>query len=118
MKEVEEINRIQAALYRNSEAFSEEAEVMIDKLLKRIDGVQQAAESKYVMLHAPRSAVDDISRMLPGAELPTVLPLDGEHDRVAIHAVCREGVFWDHIEELRDAGASAVLVLPIEKMLM
>jgi ATP phosphoribosyltransferase len=118
LKEVEVIDRIQAALYRNSEVFSDEAEVMIERLLKRIDGVQQAAESKYVMLHAPRHAVDEISQLLPGAESPTVLPLEGQGDRVAIHAVCREGVFWDHIEELRDAGASAVLLLPIEKMLM
>lgn len=118
LKEVERINQIQAALYRNTETFSEEAEKLVDKLLKRIDGVQQAAESKYVMLHAPRTAVDEISDLLPGAESPTVLPLEGSGDRVAIHAVCREGVFWDHIEELRDAGASAVLVLPIEKMLI
>ncbi len=118
LKEVQTIDPIEAALYRNSEAFSEEAELMICKLLKRIDGVQQAAESKYVMLHAPRGAVDEISQLLPGAESPTVLPLEGQGDRVAIHAVCREGVFWDHIEELREAGASAVLVMPIEKMLM
>jgi len=118
LKEVEKIDDIQSALYRNNLDFSDEAENLIGRLLKRIDGVQQAAESKYVMLHAPRESVDEISALLPGAESPTILPLEGHDDRVAIHAVCREGVFWDHIEELRDAGASAVLVLPIEKMLM
>ena len=46
-----------------------------------------------------------------------MLPLEGQDDRVAVHAVCREGVFWDHIEDLREAGATAVLVMPIEKML-
>ncbi|MGI9515550.1 MAG: ATP phosphoribosyltransferase [Pirellulaceae bacterium] len=117
LREVETINEIQAALYRNADTFSDDAEALVDKLLKRIDGVQQAAESKYVMLHAPRSAVHTISELLPGAESPTVLPLEGDDDKVAVHAVCREAVFWDHIEELRDAGASAVLVLPIEKML-
>ena len=38
-------------------------------------------------------------------------------ERVAIHAVCGEGVFWEHLEALKAAGASAILVLPVEKML-
>jgi ATP phosphoribosyltransferase len=117
LREVETILNVQAALFRNHAPFSDECEVLVDKLLNRIDGVQQAAESKYVMLHAPRHAVDRIRALLPGAESPTVLPLEGQEDKVAMHAVCREAVFWDHIEELRAAGASAVLVLPIEKML-
>jgi len=44
--------------------------------------------------------------------------LEGDPDRVAMHAVCREAVFWEHLEALRDAGASAILVLPVEKMLV
>jgi ATP phosphoribosyltransferase len=36
---------------------------------------------------------------------------------VAVHAVCRENVFWETLESLKAAGASAVLVLPVEKML-
>lgn len=117
LHEVETIMEIRAALYRNTRDFAADGEQLVEKLLRRIDGVQQAAESKYVMLHAPRSAIARITALLPGAESPTILPLDGGDDRVAIHAVCREGVFWDHIEELRAAGASAVLVLPVEKML-
>jgi ATP phosphoribosyltransferase len=34
-----------------------------------------------------------------------------------VHAVCRENVFWETLEDLKAAGASAVLVLPVEKML-
>ncbi len=115
--EVETIMEVRAALYRNTRDFPADGEQLVDKLLRRIDGVQQAAESKYVMLHAPRAAIAKITALLPGAESPTILPLEGHGDRVAMHAVCREGVFWDHIEELRAAGASAVLVLPVEKML-
>ena len=45
------------------------------------------------------------------------MELEGTPDRVAVHAVCREGVFWEHLEALKGAGASAILVLPVEKML-
>ena len=57
------------------------------------------------------------SALLPGSESPTVIPLDGTGDKVAVHAVCRETVFWETLESLKAAGASAVLVLPVEKML-
>ena len=83
----------------------------------RIDGVEQVKGSKYIMLHAPRSALPAIAKLLPGSEAPTVIPLEGLGDRVAVHAVCRENVFWETLEQLKGAGASSVLVLPVEKML-
>lgn len=88
---------------------------LIDRIMQRIDGVLQVRESKYIMLHAPRAALDEITRLLPGAESPTVIPLGG--DKVAVHAVCREYVFWETLENLKQAGASSLLVLPVEKML-
>ena len=89
----------------------------VNRILKRLDGVLQVRESKYIMLHAPRSALAEIAALLPGAEVPTVIPLDGQGDRVAVHAVCRENVFWETLENLKKAGASSLLVLPVEKML-
>jgi ATP phosphoribosyltransferase len=96
---------------------SEFKEGWISRLLLRIDGVQQVKESKYIMLHAPRSALPRIRELLPGSESPTIIPLEGSPDKVAIHAVCRENVFWETLESLKAAGASALLVLPVEKML-
>jgi ATP phosphoribosyltransferase len=98
-----------------------QAQIVLDsqtrRLLMRIDGVEQVKGSKYIMLHAPRSALPAIARLLPGSEAPTVIPLEGRGDRVAVHAVCRENVFWETLEELKSAGATSVLVLPVEKML-
>ena len=70
------------------------------------------------MLHAPRSALAEIVALLPGAESPTIIPLDGDSDKVAVHAVCRESDFWETLENLKSAGASSLLVLPVEKMLL
>ncbi|WP_376695579.1 ATP phosphoribosyltransferase [Wenzhouxiangella sp. EGI_FJ10305] len=117
LKAIEPVMTSQAALYRCPQRIDDEGETLLAKLLTRIQGVQQAAETKYVMLHAPRSRLAEISSILPGAESPTILPLEGQDDRVAVHAVCTEQVFWEHLEELKAAGASAVLVLPVEKML-
>jgi ATP phosphoribosyltransferase len=92
-------------------------EEWIQRLLLRIDGVEQVKESKYIMLHAPRAALPRIRELLPGSESPTIIPLEGSSDKVAVHAVCRENVFWETLESLKAAGASAMLVLPVEKML-
>lgn len=107
----------EAVLIRCARAFSGGAQAVLDALMKRIDGVLASRDAKYVMMNAPRSAVDAISRVLPGAESPTVLELAGSPDKVAIHAVCRESVFWETLERLKALGASAILVLPIEKMM-
>jgi ATP phosphoribosyltransferase len=117
LRELEVLFESSAALYLASTNLPADKQALLDRLLARVDGVIQAAESKYVMLHAPRSALDEIASILPGAEHPTLMELEGTPDRVAVHAVCREGVFWEHLEALKAAGATAILVLPVEKML-
>jgi ATP phosphoribosyltransferase len=104
-------------LIRTPMKLSSFKEEWISRLLLRIDGVEQVKESKYIMLHAPRSALPRIRELLPGSESPTIIPLEGSIDKVAVHAVCRENVFWETLESLKAAGASSLLVLPVEKML-
>jgi ATP phosphoribosyltransferase len=117
LREVETVLESHAVLIRTPVALPEEKSEWVERLLMRIEGVQQVRESKYIMLHAPRSALSQIRQLLPGSEAPTILPLEGSPDRVAVHAVCRENVFWETLESLKKAGASAILVLPVEKML-
>ncbi|MCA3699181.1 ATP phosphoribosyltransferase [Brevundimonas sp.] len=90
---------------------------LLDSIIERMAGVVSSQGAKYVMLNAPRSALDEITAILPGAGAPTVMPLMGRDDAVAVHAVCQEAVFWETLEKLKAAGASAILVLPIEKMM-
>ena len=87
------------------------------RLARRIDGVLKAAKSKYIMMNAPADKVEAIRDILPGMEAPSVLPLLGQTDRVAIHAVATEDVFWDTMNRLKDAGAASILVVPIEKII-
>lgn len=117
LREVETVLESEAVVIQTREPLPELKQEWVDRILQRLDGVLQVRESKYIMLHAPRAALDEIARLLPGAEYPTVIPLDGTGDRVAVHAVCREHVFWETLENLKSAGASSLLVLPVEKML-
>jgi ATP phosphoribosyltransferase len=117
LREVETILHSHAVLIRTPLALPPIKDEWVERLMLRIEGVEQVRESKYIMLHAPRSALPAIRKLLPGSESPTIIPLEGSPDRVAVHAVCRENVFWETLESLKKAGASALLVLPVEKML-
>lgn len=117
LREVETVMESHAVLIRTPLPLAPLKDEWVERMLMRIDGVQQVRESKYIMLHAPRAALAEIRKLLPGSEFPTIIPLEGSADKVAVHAVCRENVFWETLESLKKAGASAVLVLPVEKML-
>jgi ATP phosphoribosyltransferase len=118
LRAVETVFDSEAVLIRSKKPMGESKREQGERLLSRIDGVLATKESKYIMLNAPGEALREITRILPGAEAPTVLPLHGRPGMFAVHAVCQESVFWETLQKLKGAGASAILVLPIEKMMM
>jgi ATP phosphoribosyltransferase len=117
IREGETILESECMLIRTPIEIPDEKKGWIERLLQRIEGVMQVRESKYIMMHAPKSALAELRTLLPGAEAPTVLPLEGHDELVAIHVVCRENVFWETLENLKAVGASSILVVPVEKML-
>ncbi len=117
LEEVETILKSECVLVKSGKVQSKSQNETLDRLLKRLDGVLSADNSKYVMMNAPLDAVDKIREVLPGLEEPTVIPLASKDGKVAVHMVASEPVFWETIERLKAAGASSILVVPIEKMI-
>lgn len=115
---VETVLESEAVLIRTRKPVAEAKAEQGQRLLSRIDGVLATKESKYIMLNAPGEALEEITTILPGADAPTILPLHGRPGHFAVHAVCQESVFWETLQRLKAVGASAILVLPIEKMMM
>lgn len=118
LRVVETVLDSEAVLIRGKQTFGNAKEAVADTLLRRIEGVLATKESKYIMLNAAEESLEQISAILPGAEAPTIIPLHGRPGHFAVHAVCKESVFWETLQQLKAAGASAVLVMPIEKMMM
>ena len=106
----------QAVIIKNN-AMPTELQALSEKLLARITAVLRAQNSRYIMLNSPVDALEGIKSILPGSQSPTVMPLQGRDDMVAVHAVCEEEVFWTTMEDLKSRGATSILVVPIEKML-
>lgn len=116
LREITTLLRSEALLVARNDLGPPAAELLA-RIERRIVGVLQARDSKYIMLHCDEAALPQIVAAIPGAESPTVLPLPQMPGKVAVHAVCNESVFWETAEQLKLFGASAILVLPIEKML-
>ena len=116
LKEVEVIFKSEAVMLANKNLSAEKKEIL-DQLIFRIDSVQTAKNNKYILLNAPNDALDNIISILPGMKSPTVLPLATE-GWSSVHSVIQEDDFWEIIEELRNAGAQGILVVPIEKMIL
>jgi ATP phosphoribosyltransferase len=118
LRAVETVLDSEAVLVRTAKDVGERKAELGARLLSRIDGVLATRDSKYIMMNASEESLERISAILPGAEAPTIVPLHGRPGHFAVHAVCQESVFWETLQKLKDAGASAILVVPIEKMML
>jgi ATP phosphoribosyltransferase len=116
LKEVETILQSQAVLFRHK-AIDAVRSQLLAKLSFRIRTVKKAKRNKYVLLNAPNDNLEKIISLLPGMKSPTVLPL-AQKGWSSVHSVLSEDEFWDKIEQLKEAGAQGILVVPIEKMVL
>ncbi len=116
LKEVEVAVDSEAVLIASPDLSSEKREIL-DELLFRIGSVQAAEDKKYVLMNAPREAVEKILAVLPGIKSPTVMPL-AQEGWCSIHTVLDEKCFWEIINKLKAAGAEGILALNIEKMVL
>jgi ATP phosphoribosyltransferase len=78
--------------------------------------VVDARGARYLMLNAPEEALDEICALVPGSRAPSVLPL-AEPGMVAVHSVIPAGDVWKLLPALEAAGASSILLVPLERML-
>ena len=78
--------------------------------------VVDARATRYLMLNAPESALEAICALVPGSRAPSVLPLS-EPGMVAVHSLVPAADVWRLLPELEAAGASSILLVPVERML-
>ncbi len=90
---------------------------LLSEILQRMQAVLKARETKYVVLNVESSNVEAIIKLLPGIKSPSILPL-AESGWVAIHTVIPEKDFWERINQLKNAGAQGIVVMPIEKIIL
>jgi ATP phosphoribosyltransferase len=117
LREVAVVMESQAVLAGPAVMPADERGDLAELMLRRLDGVIQVRDSRLLLMQAPRSALEAITRLLPGAPQPTLTQVDGNPDQVVLQALCAGVVSWRQLEEMKKAGARDMLVLPVEKML-
>ena len=87
----------------------------VERLELMLSGVVAARGRRYVMMNAHVADLPAIRGVLPGMGAPSVLQLADEGE-IAIHAAVDADDVWTLLPVLRDAGATSILVLPIERL--
>jgi ATP phosphoribosyltransferase len=116
LTELETILHSQSQLIRTNKPLPAHKNELIEKFMVRIEGQQLAEKSRYIMMNAPKSSLNKITDIIPSLNSPTILPLADEK-MIAIHTVIPITKFWEVMEELKAAGATGIVMLPIQNMI-
>ena len=73
-------------------------------LALRIGAVLNARDQRYVMLHLAPDRIGDLTAIFSGLAAPTVLPLAGRDDLVAVHLVVSGKLVLDPAGQAPGAG--------------
>jgi ATP phosphoribosyltransferase len=107
----------EAALISSEKEFEDKnKKIILIDILKRIRSVLTARSSKYLMMNIPKDSLEKVIRIIPSLKSPTVLHLADEN-LLAVHAVIPAKTYWDIIDNLKAAGASGILLLPIDNLI-
>lgn len=87
-----------------------------EELARVLGSVVDARKTRYLMMNAPAEAVEKITALVPGSRSPSVLPLQ-EDGMVAVHVLVPAAQVWQLLPQLEAVGASAILLVPVERML-
>ena len=115
LKEVEQIFQSEAILVKHKNLSTEKNEIL-NNLLFRLEAVKRAQKNKYILLNAPNESLPKIFDLLPGINAPTVQALS-KQGWSSVHSVITQKDFWEKIQQLKEAGAEGILVMPIEKLI-
>jgi len=83
----------------------------------RLEAALAARGRHYLLLHLPPERIGDLTELFHGLASPTVLPLAGRDDLVAVHLIVEESRLWERLGPLRGIGASGIVALRTDAIL-
>jgi ATP phosphoribosyltransferase len=117
LKEVGVVLDSVAVLIGNRKSISEKS-ARVEEVTSAIQSVMNASKKRYLMANVPKASLNSLKTLLPGVSGPTVMNIMGREDMVAIHAVTNEDEVNGVITVLKSIGATGILVVPIDRMVL
>jgi ATP phosphoribosyltransferase len=112
LAEIEEVLSSSVRLFARPDVVEDEK---VQQLVTAFESVLAAEDRRYLMLNVSEERLDDVRDVLPGMGGPTVMDVAGTDD-VAVHAVVEERAVFGVINDLKELGASDILVTEIERL--
>jgi len=117
LKEIGVILESKAVVIGNAGSVAKKSD-RIEEVTDAIKSVMNASKKRYLMANVPKASLANLNTLLPGVSGPTVMNIYGRDDMVAIHAVTNEDEINAVITVLKGIGATGILVVPIERMVL
>jgi ATP phosphoribosyltransferase len=89
----------------------------LDELVAALNSVLAARGKRYVMANVPRARLDEVRRIVPGLNGPTVIDIMNGGEHVAVHSVVNASTIYRTIADLKALGAEGILVTRIERLM-
>ena len=90
---------------------------MIEAVSTSIKGVLDADRKKLIMMNVRETDLDKVKDVMPSMAGPTISQVLSKEKTVAVQAVIDEDVVFELVNDLRNAGAKDILVVPIERII-
>lgn len=116
LRVLETVSQCQATLIGQRNPTNRKKQNLVERLLLRAKGVQEARKYKYVMFNAPAEALEPLKQLIPECKSPQGFSLT-ESGFIVIHSMVLEEIFWDVVEKIRECGGRDILVSPVEKFI-
>ena len=94
-----------------------EKKTLIEAVSRSIKGVIDAFGKKLIMMNVKSKDLEEVRKLMPSMEGPTVSEVLSKEKTVAIQAVVDESQVFELVNDLRNAGAKDILVVPIERII-
>lgn len=116
LKVIENILDSSIMLITNQNSFDNKKN-LVEAVATSIAGVIEADRKKLVMMNVERKYLNEIKRLMPSMAGPTISEVLSKKDTVAVQAVVEEKEVFNLVNNLRNAGAKDILVMPIERII-
>ena len=118
LREVDTILESSARLVASRQAMDDEAtRATLEGLAAALESVLRAEARRYLMANVPRARLDEVRKVLPGINGPTIVDVLDDDRWVAAHAVVDADKVYQTISALKELGAEGILLTRIERLL-